>query len=116
VRGRRTDFFISYTAVDETWATWIAHKLQAAGFSTVSQDGDFRRGNDLMHEMDVLAAGADRLIVVWPPDYENSRYAEAERGTAAVTAEWLRHQRVLADAAGIVGAAAVSERRGHRFT
>jgi hypothetical protein len=33
--GQGWDFFISYTAVNEPWAAWIAVVLERAGYTTV---------------------------------------------------------------------------------
>ena len=33
--GAMKDFFISYTAVDRSWAEWIAWELEKAGYDTV---------------------------------------------------------------------------------
>ena len=52
-----TDFFISYTSVDETWAEWIAWIIEAAGFSVTVQKWDFRPGSNLGLEMQRAAAG-----------------------------------------------------------
>jgi TIR domain len=43
------DFFISYTAVDEPWARWIAVTLERAGYTTLLQAFDFRPGSDFIH-------------------------------------------------------------------
>ena len=42
------DFFISYTAVDSSWAEWVAWTLEDAGFSTVIQAWDFRAGRNFV--------------------------------------------------------------------
>jgi hypothetical protein len=49
------DFFISYTAVNRSWAEWIAVQLEAAGYSTLLQAWDFRPGADFVHEMQQVA-------------------------------------------------------------
>ena len=36
-REPERDFFISYTAVDDAWARWIAVELERAGYTTVVQ-------------------------------------------------------------------------------
>ena len=47
-----TDFFISYTEADESWAKWIAWILEANGFTTVLQAWDFRPGSNFVLDMD----------------------------------------------------------------
>ena len=72
------DFFVSYTAVDEAWARWIAITLEAHGYTTRSQALDFRPGNDFVHEMDRAVASARRTVAVWSPAYSQSRFGESE--------------------------------------
>ena len=72
------DFFISYTAVNESWARWIAVELETAGYTTVVQTFDFRPGVDFVHEMQRATETAARTIAVVSPSYFGSRFAEAE--------------------------------------
>jgi tetratricopeptide (TPR) repeat protein len=80
-----TDFFISYTAVDQPWAEWIASVLEAANFTVTIQAWDFRPGGNFVVEMQNAAAGSDRTIAVLSPDYPLSRYAMAEWAAAFVS-------------------------------
>ncbi|GAB3971584.1 hypothetical protein GCM10027615_30660 [Plantactinospora veratri] len=59
-----SDFFISYTSVDDPWAQWIAVELEAAGYSTVLQAWDFTPGTDFLHEMHKAAKSAQRTVAV----------------------------------------------------
>jgi TIR domain len=72
------DFFVSYTGADQAWAEWIAEQLEAAGYSTVLQDWDFRPGRDFLHQMQQATSSADRTVAVLSPAYFGSRFAEAE--------------------------------------
>jgi len=72
------DFFISYTAVNRTWAEWIAVQLEAAGYSTVLQSFDFRPGSDFVHEMHQATDSAERTIAVLSPAYFASEFSESE--------------------------------------
>ena len=56
------DFFISYTAVNRSWAEWIAVQLEAAGYTTLLQAWDFRPGSDFVHEMQQATTSAS-----WKP-------------------------------------------------
>jgi hypothetical protein len=76
-RGGR-DFFISYTAVNRSWAEWIAVQLEAAGYTTVLQAWDFRPGSDFIHEMQQATSTAGRTIAVLSPAYFASAFSEAE--------------------------------------
>lgn len=72
------DFFISYTHVDLLWARWIAVQLEAAGYTTVLQDFDFRPGSDFIHQMQTATSTAARTIAVLSPGYFGSEFSEAE--------------------------------------
>lgn len=76
------DFFISYTEVDRQWAEWIAHTLEAAGFTTIIQAWDFRPGHNFALEMKSAAAAAKRTLVVLSPAYLRSKYAASEWAAA----------------------------------
>jgi TIR domain len=72
------DFFISYTAVDEPWARWIAVTLERAGYTTLLQAFDFRPGSDFIHLMQRATSGAARTIAVLSPAYLGSTFGGAE--------------------------------------
>jgi tetratricopeptide (TPR) repeat protein len=72
------DFFISYTAVNRSWAEWIAVQLEAAGYSTLLQAWDFRPGSDFIHQMQQAITLAGRTIAVLSPAYFGSAFGEAE--------------------------------------
>jgi TIR domain-containing protein len=73
-----TDFFVSYTGVDQTWAEWIAHVLEDAGNAVAIQAWDFRPGSNFVIEMQKALQSADRLIAVLSPDYLAARYPQPE--------------------------------------
>ena len=72
------DFFISYTAVNQPWAEWIAVTLERAGYTTLLQAWDFAPGSDFVHEMQQATSSAARTIAVLSPAYFGSRFGEAE--------------------------------------
>jgi tetratricopeptide (TPR) repeat protein len=74
----RRDFFISYTGANRHWAEWIAVQLEAAGYTTLLQDWDFRPGSDFVHEMQQTTSSAVRTIAVLSPAYFGSAFSEAE--------------------------------------
>jgi tetratricopeptide (TPR) repeat protein len=78
------DFFISYTAVDRSWAEWIAATLEDAGYTTVLQAWDFRPGENFVDRMDRAMRDSSRTIAVVSRDYYRSAYAVPE-WTNAVT-------------------------------
>src|SRR5262245_9291133 len=77
-----TDFFISYTHVDRTWAEWIAWQLEAAGYTTVLQAWDFRPGANFALAMQQAVAESARTIAVLSPDYLQSGFTAAEWAAA----------------------------------
>ncbi len=80
-----TDFFISYTSVDEAWAEWIGFVLEEEGFSVVMQAWDFRPGSNFVLEMQKAAQTAERTIMVLSPDYLKSQFAAPEWAAAFAT-------------------------------
>jgi hypothetical protein len=46
------DFFVSYTAADKVWASWVAYILEADGFAVMIHGWDFRPGSNFAAEMD----------------------------------------------------------------
>ena len=58
------DFFISYTAVNEAWARWIAVELERAGYTTVVQAFDFRPSADFVHQMQQATTSARRAATL----------------------------------------------------
>src|SRR5262245_6866973 len=77
-----TDFFISYTHVDRSWAEWIAWQLEAAGYTTVIQAWDFRPGGNFVLAMQHAAAESARTIAVLSSAYLQSGFTAAEWGAA----------------------------------
>ena len=77
-----TDFFISYTGVDRSWAEWIAWQLEAAGYTTVIQAWDFRPGANFALAMQHAAAKSERTIAVLSPAYLQSGFTAAEWAAA----------------------------------
>lgn len=73
-----TDFFISYTQADRSWAEWIAWVLEEAGHKARIQAWDFRPGGNFVMEMQKATVGSDRTIAVLSPDYLRSLFAMAE--------------------------------------
>lgn len=74
----RRDFFVSYTAVDEERATWIADVLRGAGYSVLIQTQDFPPGSNFVLGMQQALQSSDRLIAVLSSDYLRARFTRAE--------------------------------------
>lgn len=77
-----TDFFISYTSADQSWAEWIGYVLEEEGFSVRVQAWDFRPGSNFVLEMQQAASAADRTVMVLSPDYLKSQFASPEWAAA----------------------------------
>ena len=73
-------FFVSYAKADQSWAEWLAWRLEAAGWRTVLQAWDFRPGSDFVQQMHRAVQQAERTIAVLSPAYLESAYASAEWG------------------------------------
>ncbi|HEV3468792.1 MAG TPA: toll/interleukin-1 receptor domain-containing protein [Pyrinomonadaceae bacterium] len=61
-------FFISFNRADRAWAEWIAWQLEAAGYTTVFQEWDFRPGGNFVLDMQRAMALAERTVAVLSPD------------------------------------------------
>lgn len=72
------DFFVSYTAADKAWATWIAYILEADGYAVTIQEWDFRPGSNFAAEMDKALKQCPRMIAVLSPAYLKARFPTAE--------------------------------------
>jgi hypothetical protein len=83
--GAKVDFFISYTAVDQRMAEWIAWQLEAAGYTTVIQVWDFRPGSEFIAEMQQALVDAGRVLAVLSPAYLASPFARQEWNAAMAT-------------------------------
>ncbi|MEV5207636.1 toll/interleukin-1 receptor domain-containing protein [Micromonospora sp. NPDC053740] len=72
------DFFISYTAADKVWASWIAYILEADGFAVTIQEWDFRPGSNFAVEMDKALKQCPRMIAVLSPAYLKAPFPVSE--------------------------------------
>lgn len=72
------DFFISFNSADQEWAEWIAATLEAAGYSTIYQNWDFRPGQNFVVQMDGALARARRVLLVLSPNSLGSNFTKAE--------------------------------------
>jgi hypothetical protein len=72
------DFFISYSPLDELWATWIAWQLESAGFRTMLQAWDFVAGSNFINFMDRGVSESVAVVAVLSRHYMRSRYARME--------------------------------------
>jgi hypothetical protein len=54
--GAMTDFFISYTQEDRSWAEWIAWVFEEKGYAVTIQAWDFRPGGNFVLDMQKAAS------------------------------------------------------------
>jgi hypothetical protein len=72
-----SDFFISYTSRDEAWATWVAWRLELAGYRVVIQAWDFRGGN-FVTQMEAAVRKAEWLLAILSESYLGSKWGREE--------------------------------------
>ncbi len=73
-----TDFFISYTGADLSWAKWIDFVLRGKGYITRLQAYDFPAGSNFVAEMHKAIQECDRTVMVLSPPYLTSKFCLAE--------------------------------------
>jgi hypothetical protein len=72
------DFFISYSPVDERWATWVAWELERAGYTTMLQAWDFVPGTNFIDFMDRGVTRSTAVIAILSRNYTRSTYGRLE--------------------------------------
>lgn len=77
-----SDFLISYSVADRSWAEWIAWQLEAEGYSTVIQAWDFRPSSNFVLEMQKATENTERTLAVLSPDFLTSRFTQPEWAAA----------------------------------
>lgn len=82
MKQARTDYFISYTSVDQPWAEWIAWVLETTGYHTQLQAWDFVPGSMFPVDMHEAISSSKFTVAVLTPQYLESRYARAEWSAA----------------------------------
>ncbi|HEY5807502.1 MAG TPA: toll/interleukin-1 receptor domain-containing protein [Povalibacter sp.] len=72
------DFFISYTASDKRWATWVAEVLESEDHTTMIQAWDFKVGGNFVRDMEEALELCRCTVLIYSPEYFKSVYAQAE--------------------------------------
>lgn len=72
------DFFISYTKSDLSWAEWIAHTLETAGYTTYFQKWDFPVGSNFVLEMHRALNETSKTIFVLSKSFHESLFTQPE--------------------------------------
>lgn len=70
--------FISYAQADLSWAQWIDHQLEGAGFRTLMQDKHFVAGADFVRMMDEGLRQAELVLCVLSREYLQSKAGSRE--------------------------------------
>ncbi|SES21630.1 TIR domain-containing protein [Actinokineospora terrae] len=101
VRGPRpprsgpVDFFISYSLLDDAWATWIAHELESAGYEVMIQAWDFVPGTHFLDFIDRGIRESSAVIAVLSSNYLASQYGRLEWMAAMQAAHDRPDQKLL---------------------
>jgi len=74
----RIDFFISRNGADAAWAQWIATVLEDNDYTTISQDWDFRPGQNFIGQMQKAITQSERTIAVLSPQYLSAEFTQPE--------------------------------------
>ncbi|MCK9902861.1 hypothetical protein CC117_19265 [Parafrankia colletiae] len=85
--------FVSYTAQDEAWATWIASVLEGAGLAARVQVWDSLPGRNFVEWMTTQLAGAQWTVAVYSRAYFDSYWCTTE-WTAALARRTLLPVRI----------------------
>jgi hypothetical protein len=70
--------FVSYTKIDEAWATWIAAVLESAGLTVRIQVWDSSPGKNFVIWMQEQISGARWTVAVYSSAYFDSKWCTAE--------------------------------------
>jgi hypothetical protein len=71
-------FFVSYSPLDERWATWVAWELELAGYRTMLQAWDFVPGTNFIDFMDRGVSESIAVVAILSRSYVQSRYGRLE--------------------------------------
>ncbi|MEU5694695.1 toll/interleukin-1 receptor domain-containing protein [Actinosynnema sp. NPDC020468] len=63
------DFFVSYTGEDQSWADWVAWRLEADGHTVLIQAWDMLPGRNWVHRMATGVREAERVVVLLSEAY-----------------------------------------------
>ncbi|MCL9798251.1 TIR domain-containing protein, partial [Frankia sp. AgKG'84/4] len=72
------DFLLSYTALDDDWAEWLAWQLESAGYRVLIRAWDCVPGSNWTTHVQVGIVGAKRILLVLSPAYLRSLADEPE--------------------------------------
>lgn len=84
---QRYDFFVSYTAVNEPWALWVAEQLEDRLSRRVTlQAWHFRAGDNFVAQMHSALRNSNQVILVLSQAYLDSRFSTEEWQSAWASA------------------------------
>jgi TIR domain len=72
------DFFVTYTKVDEEWASWISWWLERVQYKVIFDQWDFRPGHNFVLKMHDAARSARKTIMVLSNAYLEAQYTQPE--------------------------------------
>lgn len=89
------DFFISYTGVDEYFATWTAELLETNHYSVTIQAWDFRAGDNFVSKIDEALKECEKLVIILSNSYLKSKWCEAEWTSKLTEQVQLQKRRII---------------------
>ena len=89
------DFFISYTGVDEHFATWTAELLESNNYSVTIQAWDFRAGDNFVSKINEALTECRMLIIILSNNYLQSKWCEAEWTSKLAEQTLLQERRII---------------------
>lgn len=93
--AERRDFFISHASPDQSWAEWIADRLERAGYSVELDVWDWAAGRDFVTAMETALQRADRVIAVYSNEYFRRPFAGIEHHVVFSNAIKLEQPRLI---------------------
>ncbi|GGO99528.1 FxSxx-COOH system tetratricopeptide repeat protein [Wenjunlia tyrosinilytica] len=72
------DVFVSYTALDLEWASWVAQSLESLGHKVRIQEWDSRPGGNFVAWINTQLSHARTVVAIYSEEYFRSRWCEYE--------------------------------------
>ena len=77
-----SQFFISYTSVDQSWAEWIAWQIEKVGHHALIQAWDFSPGSNFVLQMQEAFDSSDTTIAILSHEYLKKGFPASEWAAA----------------------------------
>lgn len=80
-----SDFFISYTSSDASWAEWVAWNLENSGYTVIIQQWDFSPGSNFVLSMQEAIVNSLSTIAILSEEYLIKAFPAPEWAAAFAT-------------------------------